>query len=146
LHTFEYVRQRSPFLLTAILAASSKAFHPGLHPTLRSHTENLLGKAFTKGTKSTETVQAILICTYWKEPDEIRTWLLIGYAIRMCIELGWHELVPIARKTPTPNDEMAIREARNVERTWLVLFVYDRRFVQSLVCNSPTFTKLTCIV
>ncbi|KAF7922330.1 uncharacterized protein EAE97_011072 [Botrytis byssoidea] len=126
LHTFDYVRQRSSFLLTAILSASSKAFHPALHPTLRSHTENLLGRVFTRGAKSTEIVQAILIFTYWKEPAEIRTWLLVGYAIRMCIELGWHELKPVTQKPRISANELSIREARNIERTWLVLFVYDR--------------------
>ncbi|KAB8304041.1 hypothetical protein EYC80_005387 [Monilinia laxa] len=135
LHTFDYVRHRSSFLLTAILSASSKAFHPALHPTLRSHTENLLGKVFAQGNKSTETVQAILIFTYWKEPAEIRTWLLVGYAIRMCIELGWHELEPVSHKPRTSVDEMSIREARNIERTWLVLFVYDRSL--SLQLDKP---------
>ncbi|CCD48319.1 similar to fungal specific transcription factor [Botrytis cinerea T4] len=135
LHTFDYVRQRSSFLLAAILSASSKAFHPALHPTLRSHTENLLGRVFTKGAKSTEIVQAILIFTYWKEPAEIRTWLLVGYAIRMCIELGWHELKPVTQKPRISTDEMSIREARNIERTWLVLFVYDRSL--SLQLDKP---------
>ncbi|EMR84894.1 putative aldo keto reductase protein [Botrytis cinerea BcDW1] len=135
LHTFDYVRQRSSFLLAAILSASSKAFHPALHPTLRSHTENLLGRVFTKGAKSTEIVQAILIFTYWKEPAEIRTWLLVGYAIRMCIELGWHELKPVTQKPRISTDEMSIRESRNIERTWLVLFVYDRSL--SLQLDKP---------
>lgn len=135
LHTFDYVRQRSSFLLTAILSASSKAFHPALHPTLRSHTENLLGKVFARGIKSTETVQAILVFTYWKEPEETRTWSLVGYAIRMCIELGWHEIEPISQKPRTSGDEMSIREARNIERTWLVLFVYDRSL--SLQLDKP---------
>ncbi|KAF7898849.1 uncharacterized protein EAF01_008062 [Botrytis porri] len=135
LHTFDYVRQRSSFLLTAILSASSKAFHPALHPTLRSHTENLLGRVFTRGAKSTEIVQAILIFTYWKEPAEIRTWLLVGYAIRMCIELGWHEVKPVTQKPRTSTNEISIREARNIERTWLVLFVYDRSL--SLQLDKP---------
>ncbi|TGO82981.1 hypothetical protein BPOR_0723g00020 [Botrytis porri] len=113
LHTFDYVRQRSSFLLTAILSASSKAFHPALHPTLRSHTENLLGR----------------------EPAEIRTWLLVGYAIRMCIELGWHEVKPVTQKPRTSTNEISIREARNIERTWLVLFVYDRSL--SLQLDKP---------
>ncbi|KAM0159015.1 hypothetical protein ACHAPC_007542 [Botrytis cinerea] len=101
----------------------------------RSHTENLLGRVFTKGAKSTEIVQAILIFTYWKEPAEIRTWLLVGYAIRMCIELGWHELKPVTQKPRISTDEMSIREARNIERTWLVLFVYDRSL--SLQLDKP---------
>ncbi|KAH8654446.1 hypothetical protein BGZ60DRAFT_435582 [Tricladium varicosporioides] len=126
LHTFEYVRQKSPFLLTTILAASSKAFHPSLHPVLRAHSEKLLGLAFMNGSKCVETVQAILIFTYWKEPDENRTWLLVGYAIRMCIELGWHELELDDINIGTVQDELAVRQTRNIERTWLILFVYDR--------------------
>jgi len=86
-----------------------------------------MGEAFVKGTKSTETVQGLLIFTYWKEPDEMRTWLLVGYAIRMSIELGWHELEPIGAGEEIDEDESSAREARNIERTWLVLFVYDRR-------------------
>jgi len=127
LHTFDYIRKRSSFLLTTILSTSSKAFHPSLHPALRAHSEKLMGEAFVKGTKSTETVQAIMIFTYWKEADEMRTWLLVGYAIRMSIELGWHALEPHIRDEQLTINEASAREARNIERTWLVLFVYDRR-------------------
>jgi hypothetical protein len=87
----------------------------------------LLGKAFSHGDKSVEVVQAIMILTYWKEPDETRTWLLIGYAIRMCLELGWHELRVNWPDDPGGKNEISAREARNIQRTWLVLFVYDRR-------------------
>lgn len=140
LHSFDYVRQKSPFLLTTILSTSSKAFHPSLHPALRSHSEKLLGEAFVQGIKSTETVQAICIFTYWKEPDEIRTWLLVGYAIRICIELGWHELEP----GRVGHDESSSRERRNIERTWLVLFVYDRRyFVFSVFCSQADILSLS---
>jgi hypothetical protein len=127
LHTFEYVRQKSSFLLTSILAAASRAFHPPLHPMLRAHTEALLAKAFTKGEKSPEIVQAVLVSTYWKDPDNARSFLLIGYAIRICIEMGWHKLKPTAVQSNGTQQE--IREARNIRRTWLVIFVYDRRSV-----------------
>lgn len=139
LHTFEYVRQRSPFLLTTILSTSSKAFYPSLHPALRAHSEKLLGEAFVKGTKSAETIQGVLIFTYWKEPDEMRTWLLVGYAVRMAIELGWHDLELSSSTDRLDRNEVVMREARNIERTWLVLFVYDRRKVITKtenVCNS----------
>jgi hypothetical protein len=129
LHTLEYIQQKSSILLSAILSASSKAFHPPLHSRLRSHTETLLAQAFISGDKSVEVVQAILVMTYWKEPEETRTWLLIGYAIRMCLELGWHELV-LQKSDEVDNEtENAARERRNIERTWLVIFVYDRRYV-----------------
>jgi len=127
LHSFLYIQKKSSFLLSAILSASSKAFHPSLHSQLQAHTEKLLGKAFSQGEKSVEVVQAILVLTYWKEPDEARTWLLVGYAIRMYIEMGWHKM-----KEPAPGSEIlseqGVRELRNLQRTWLVLFVYDRRY------------------
>ncbi|KAH7310292.1 fungal-specific transcription factor-like protein [Rhexocercosporidium sp. MPI-PUGE-AT-0058] len=125
LHTFTYIQQKSSFLLSAILSASSKAFHPPLHAQLQAHTEKLLGKAFMKGEKSVEVVQGILVLTYWKEPDEARTWLLVGYAIRMCIEMGWHKLPNQSERGETVS-ELEVREHRNIQRTWLVLFVYDR--------------------
>lgn len=128
LHTFTYIQQKSSFLLSAILSASSKAFHPPLHAQLQAHTEKLLGKAFMKGEKSVEVVQGILVLTYWKEPDEARTWLLVGYAIRMCIEMGWHKLPDRIESSDGEGvSELDVREHRNIQRTWLVLFVYDRR-------------------
>ena len=126
LHSFTYIQQKSSFLVSAILSASSKAFHPPLHAQLQAHTENLLGKAFIKGEKSVEIVQGILVLTYWKEPEEARTWLLVGYAIRMCIEMGWHRLPDLCGEGGNVS-ELDVREHRNIQRTWLVLFVYDRR-------------------
>lgn len=127
LHKFEYVQQKSPFLLTSILAAAARAFHPPLYSRLRDHAEHLLARAFTQGTKSPEIVQGILVSTYWKEPDDTRSWLLVGYAIRMAIELGWHKLQAESDEGLMEGTELEIREARNTRRTWLVLFVYDRR-------------------
>lgn len=127
LHTFEYVQQKSSFLLTVILAAAASAFHPPLHAKLRDHAENLLARSFMKGTKSPEMIQGILVSTYWKEPDDTRSWLLVGFAIRMAIELGWHKLQAENATGKEMETEAEIRVARNLRRTWLILFVYDRR-------------------
>jgi hypothetical protein len=126
LHSLEYVRQKSSFLLSAILTAASKSFEPALYPSLHAHAEKLFLEAFQRGDKSTETVQAIMILTYWKEPNDTRAWMSVGLAIRMSMDLGWHKLGSNA--TP-PEDltEARQRSIRNDERTWLVLFVYDRR-------------------
>ncbi|KAK8058573.1 hypothetical protein PG994_009021 [Apiospora phragmitis] len=94
LHTFNYVRQKCPFLFTAMLAAAAKALHPELYPKLHHHVEELFGQNFRLGRKSTEIAQAVLIMTYWKEPDDSRAWISLGYVIRMGIELGWHRLKP----------------------------------------------------
>lgn len=129
LHTFRYVRETSSFLLAAVLAAAAKLLHPSLHKPLLIHAEGLFLESFRCGSKSTETVQAILILTYWKEPHDNRAWLSVGHAIRMAIELGWHHLGSDGMK-PTENaSDRKAMEYRNIERTWLVLFVYDRRQV-----------------
>lgn len=71
--------------------------------------------------------------TYWKQPSDSRAWLLVGYAIRACIEMGWHQLKPTNLEPYMtmlqPDAELELRERRNKERVWLLLFVYDRRSV-----------------
>jgi hypothetical protein len=127
LHTFQYVRETSSFLFAAILAATAKLLHPALRKPLLLHAEELFLESFRCGLKSPETIQAILIMTYWKEPRDNRAWLSVGYAIRMAIELGWHQL---GSEEMRPSENMSGHQAmqfRNVERTWLLLFVYDRR-------------------
>ncbi|KAF5000828.1 hypothetical protein FGRMN_1436 [Fusarium graminum] len=134
LHTFSYVRERSSFLLTVILTAASKAFNPPLHPELFKHSEKLFLDSFARNAKSTEVIQAIMLNTYWKQPDDTRSWSTIGYAIRLGMELGWH-------KSSIDNDarhmasELERRQRRDVERTWFVLFVYDRNM--SLQTGKP---------
>ncbi|KAL1797961.1 hypothetical protein ACET3X_004567 [Alternaria dauci] len=126
LHTFQYVREASSFLFTSVLAASAKLLHPALQKPLLSHAEELFVQSFRCGSKSPETVQAILILTYWKEPRDNRAWLSVGHAIRMAIELGWHQLGGDGMRPPENGSDRQAMEFRNIERTWLVLFVYDR--------------------
>ncbi|KAH8691462.1 hypothetical protein BGW36DRAFT_400737 [Talaromyces proteolyticus] len=125
-HTFSYVRQRSSFLLSSILAASAKMFNPALYKPLRDYAEDMFVQNFRSGNKSTEIAQAVLILTYWKDPEDTRSWVTLGYVIRMCIDLGWHKLRPRSAQDREHLTETQRREARNVERTWFVLFVYDR--------------------
>ncbi|KXH63705.1 fungal specific transcription factor domain-containing protein [Colletotrichum salicis] len=125
LHTFGRIRHESSFLLTAILAAAAKAFNPAFYRKLRDHAEDILATTFRKGTKSVETAQAVMILTYWKESEDTRAWMLLGYVIRMGMELGWHRLAPYSSQSNTGTD-LERRQKRNIERTWLILFVYDR--------------------
>ncbi|KAL5623885.1 hypothetical protein BROUX41_003945 [Berkeleyomyces rouxiae] len=127
LYTFSYVRSRSTFLLTAILAAAAKAFSPELKKPLQNLARSLHTESFVQGTKSVEVVHATLLLTYWKEPDDTRAWLITGYIIRMCMELGWHQL-PFHREDDDHWEpkELEVRKERDVERLWLLLFVYDR--------------------
>lgn len=108
---------------------SAKTFNPAVYNALYDHAQDLYTESFRNGTKSTEIVQAILILTYWKQPQDTRAWTSVGYAIRMCMDMGWHKLTAYSAASRTNVDEAKRREVRNVERTWLVLFVYDRRYV-----------------
>lgn len=128
LHTYEYIRRRSSFLLATILAASAKIFNPDLHPKLHRQSEELLSKSFVFGDKSIETIKAVLMLTYWKEPEDTRVWTLVGYACRMCVELRGRRINPKNLGAGSPVlSPLKLREKRSLERTWLTLFVYDRR-------------------
>lgn len=127
LHTFSYVQEKSSFLLGAILAVAAKILNPSQYPTLKDHAETLFTESFRHGCKSPEVVQAILILTYWKELDDTRAWLSVGYAIRISMDLGWHKLRPDSDQHHSSESELDRRKRRNIERNWLVLFVYDRR-------------------
>lgn len=129
LHTFDYVRRRSSFLFTAILAAAAKSFNTALYQSLHNYAESLLADNFRLGRKSIEIAQAVLILTYWKEPEDTRAWIFLGYTIRMGMDLGWHRLAPYHSCDQLTLSEAQKRETRNVQRTWYILFVYDRRFV-----------------
>ena len=138
LHDFTYVRHKSAFLLTTVLTVSAKAFHPVLYNRLYQHSQNLLISVFRHGHKSIEVVQAILILTYWKEPHDNRVWTNVGYAIRISMELDWHRLRVDASQSLQPDKSVTERrETRNVERTWLVLFVYDRRYALPISTQLP---------
>ncbi|KAJ5261190.1 fungal-specific transcription factor domain-containing protein [Penicillium angulare] len=129
LHTFSYVRRKSSFLLSTILASSARAFNPTFYPRLHEHAESLLAKIFLSGMKSTEIAQGILILTYWKEPRDTRAWVLLGYVIRMCTDMGWHKFLPSQYQNHSMSEsESERRETRDKERTWFLLFVYDRRY------------------
>lgn len=109
-----------------MLAVAVKGSDTLLYERLLDHAEDLLTTSFRRGHKSTEIIQAVMVLTYWKKPDDNRAWISLGYAVRMGMELGWHKL----RKYPSPNQQtssIAPLEDRNIQRTWFILFVYDRR-------------------
>lgn len=134
LHTFTYVQGKSSFLLTTVLTVAAKILNPSAYPGLKDHAETLFCEGFRRGDKSPEVVQAILILTYWKELDDTRAWSNVGYAIRLSMDLGWHNLSTEDDQHFNTMSSIDQRKRRNVERTWLVLFVYDRRYVVD-VCN-----------
>ncbi|KAF9232013.1 hypothetical protein BU15DRAFT_67851 [Melanogaster broomeanus] len=98
LHSVNYVRSKCPLLFTTLIAAGCKFFEPSLYKECLHLAHELAVRAFAEGWKRLEVVQAFACLTYWREQDENRTWMYIGYLL----------------------------ERRNRERTYLVLFVHDR--------------------
>lgn len=122
LHTVPYVRSRSPFLFSCIIMAGCKFWKAELYRQCQQIAHSFAYKAFAEGWQSVEVVQAFACLTYWKEPDDTRTWTYIGYACRMAVELGLNTYVG----RPEGESEEQKRERRNRERTYLVLWVHDR--------------------
>ncbi|KIK81617.1 hypothetical protein PAXRUDRAFT_832723 [Paxillus rubicundulus Ve08.2h10] len=123
LHSVNYVRSKCPLLFTTLIAAGCKFFEPSLYKDCLHLAHELAVHAFAEGWKRVEVVQAFACLTYWKEQDENRTWMYIGYACRMAVELGLNTFVA---KPPMNETDFQLLERRNRERTYLVLFVHDR--------------------
>ncbi|KNZ81451.1 Protein priB [Termitomyces sp. J132] len=123
LHSVAYVRSKCPFLFTTLIMAGCKFFRHESYKQCQKLANDFAVRAFAEGWKRVEVVQAFACLTYWKEPDENRTWTYIGYACRMAVELKLNRY----RAHPPPNETpLQLLERRNCERTYLVLFVHDR--------------------
>ncbi|KAH9941410.1 hypothetical protein B0H21DRAFT_550934 [Amylocystis lapponica] len=123
LHSASYVRGRCPFLFTTLIMACCKFFRPELYPTLQTLAQKYAVRAFAEGWTRIEVAQAFASLTFWREPNDVRVWTYIGYACRMAVELGLNRT---AVPPPRGESDMQLRERRNRERTYLLLFVFDR--------------------
>ncbi|KIY51142.1 hypothetical protein FISHEDRAFT_38437, partial [Fistulina hepatica ATCC 64428] len=123
LHTPSYVRDKCPFLFTTMLMAACKFWKPHVFPKVKKLAHDFSVMAFAEQWMRVEVVQAFSCLTYWKDPEDNRTWMYIGYACRMAVELGLNK-----RVYPPPQHESRhqLLERRNRERTYLVIFVHDR--------------------
>jgi hypothetical protein len=142
LHTPQYIRPRSPLLFSTLLMAAAMFFEPRLYSSCRQMADQLVLRALAEGAKSVEVCQALICLTFWTEPGDERTWSYVGIvssspwpiplyrslltipqACRMAVELGLHAYISTP---PTGESELQQLERKNRERTYLVLFVYDR--------------------
>jgi hypothetical protein len=123
LHSVAYVRSKCPLLFTTLIMAGCKFFEPSLYKECLRLANELAVRAFAEGWKRVEVIQAFSCLTYWREQEDNRTWMYIGYACRMAVELGLNRY---HAKPPAHETEFQLRERRNRERTYLVLFVHDR--------------------
>ncbi|KAG2020351.1 priB protein [Coprinopsis cinerea AmutBmut pab1-1] len=112
----------APFLFTVVCAISSRhyASRPELYPLAMDFARDMAGKALVEGKRSIDMCQAYLLMAVYPVPKkkwvEDRSWLLMGVAIRMAMELGLNQ--------PAPGD-CSEMERLNRVRTWLTCYCVD---------------------
>ncbi|KAG8863074.1 hypothetical protein FRB96_009254 [Tulasnella sp. 330] len=132
-HTPSLVCSRSPFLLTAICAVSSKFHHTArveVHQRLNKIARKLAFSVLEQGFKSVEVVQAYIILALWgvgpvERYEQERTWVMLGLAIRVATDLNMHRKIPEVTDE-VPDAEAQTKELRNRERTWMLCYALDR--------------------
>ena len=124
MHTFEYVRQKSPLLFSAILGATAKFFNKEVFPSIWAHAQRLVSRVVEQGACSPPIIQALLILVYWKQPNDRSAWIKTGLAVRMGYQLGWHN----GWTTPMPEDPILYRERLDAQRTWFCCVAFDKTY------------------
>ncbi|KAJ6502622.1 hypothetical protein C8R45DRAFT_626817 [Mycena sanguinolenta] len=111
----------SPFLFTVICATASRFYtlKPNLYPRAHALAREAAAKALIDGYTGVDICQAYLILGVYPMPQkkfaDDRSWLFMGLAIRMAMELGLNQ-------PPSHCDE---RESLNRTRTWLNCYCVD---------------------
>lgn len=135
-HTPTMICGRSPFLFTVICTIASKFYKkkPELHKKCLEITRKSAYVIMSRGFKSVEIVQGLLLLSLWPTPsqrfEEDKTWLYSGVAIRMATDLNLHrKSMATLPGHHDPHDPVVLereREIINRERTWLLCFSVDR--------------------
>ncbi|PFH54414.1 hypothetical protein AMATHDRAFT_53408 [Amanita thiersii Skay4041] len=122
LHTPGRLLRLSPFLFTVICAVASRHYttRPGLYHLAMTFARDAAGRALVDGSKSVEICQAYLLLAVYPVPKkkwtDDRSWILMGVAIRMAIELKLDQPPPESCDMP---------ERMNRVRTWLNCYCAD---------------------
>ncbi|KAJ7774748.1 fungal-specific transcription factor domain-containing protein [Mycena metata] len=112
----------SPFLFTVICATASRFYtrNPNLYPIAHAFARDAAAAALIDGSIGLDICQAYLILGVYPVPKkkfaDDRSWLFMGVAIRMAIEIGLNQPAP-------PQCEE--RESLNRTRTWLNCYCVD---------------------
>ncbi|TFK42647.1 fungal-specific transcription factor domain-containing protein [Crucibulum laeve] len=122
LHTPHNLIWTSPFLFTVICAVASRYYtiRPDIYPLAIEFARDAAGKALIDERRGVDVCQAYLLMAVYPVPKkkwtEDRSWLLMGVAIRMAMELELNQ------PPPAGCDE---REGLNRTRTWLNCYCVD---------------------
>lgn len=122
LHTPQDLIANSSFLFTVVCAVASRHYvaRPEVYPLAMDFARDAAGKGLVEGQQSVDTCQAYLLLSVYPIPTkkwvEDRSWLLMGVAIRMAMELKLNQ---------PPPPELSERERLNQVRTWLNCYCVD---------------------
>ncbi|GAA6041351.1 hypothetical protein JCM8097_007678 [Rhodosporidiobolus ruineniae] len=128
-HTVDFLRQQSPFLLTSIAYVAS-TFDPlsaHLASPLAQHAHRLMLEILDVGLKSLEVVQGFFTLSHWASPettwDRDRSWQYLGQAWRMATEL----------RIDLPLEDVAFSTYRDASQIGLELINQNRRSTWTLL-------------
>ncbi|KAH8203002.1 hypothetical protein TruAng_002836 [Truncatella angustata] len=123
IHTVNFVRSRSAFLLTSIAAASA-LFSPSLeslYKRLSNHRQKLASIIMSKRYKSVEIVLAFMVNIPWVSAgehwadDETSTWL--SMALTIALDLSLNKIIlPASFEPQTPRDGVATADCLDARK------------------------------
>ncbi|EKM82737.1 hypothetical protein AGABI1DRAFT_53161, partial [Agaricus bisporus var. burnettii JB137-S8] len=125
LHTAENLIWSCPFLFTVMCAVASRYYvaRRDIYPLAMDFARDIAGQMLVDGSQSIDVCQAYLIMAVYPTPRkrwaEDRSWLLMGVAIRMAMELGLNQ-PPLGM-----SDKRQEKQSLNRVRTWLNCYCVD---------------------
>lgn len=139
--SFESLRRRSSLCLSAILTVASRPINNSnihdnnIHAICQADSQNLAAESLFRPHGQLESVQGMIVLAAYSE----KTWLAIGHAYHMAVDLGLDKLVQINHrkdKNMAHGDESGVL-ARKL-RTWLILHHIDQEIASGTARESRT--------
>ncbi|KAG9019268.1 hypothetical protein FRB90_004537 [Tulasnella sp. 427] len=129
--TYASIKERSPFLLCALLMVGAKVRDGPVVSDLQAlllqeATEHAKDRVFESKCR-VEDVQALLLLAGWSHSMGGVGWLTAGHAIRVAVELGVHKALSRLEKMQASHnsDPERHRPLITAARTWLALYVFE---------------------
>lgn len=129
--TYISIKERSPFLLCALLMVGAKVRDGPVVSDLQAlllheATEHAKDRVF-ESKCTVEDVQALLLLAGWSHSMGGVGWLTAGHAIRVAVELGVHKALPRLEKILASDSSHpeSHRPLITAARTWLALYVFE---------------------
>ncbi|RGP73167.1 hypothetical protein FLONG3_6483 [Fusarium longipes] len=108
-----------------VLRIASRVFRPESYAAIKDHCEVLLGKALLNCDSAIENVWAMVCMYYWKDANDKRGDILIGFASRMAVFAEWN----LTRRGASSDGPAIESTEANVQQE------EDQERVRAVLCN-----------